>query len=73
MEVEGKFSGALSSISGLISRLNAPAIEINKQWGDLLRNQVGTKIKDNFIGDFKDFCQFIQSKFIFLSTTYQRT
>ncbi|XP_044594901.1 dynein axonemal heavy chain 8 [Cotesia glomerata] len=61
MEVEGKYSGALSSISGLISRQNSPALEINKQWGDLPRSQVGAKIRDNFIGDFKDFCQFIQT------------
>ena len=63
MEVDPKSKSALSGISDLISRLNEPAISTNVQWGELLKTEAGRKIKDNFIGDFKDFCVFLSSEF----------
>ncbi|XP_034939850.1 dynein heavy chain 8, axonemal [Chelonus insularis] len=61
LEVDDQCSGTLAGISQLISRLNEPAVQVNTQWGDLLKNRVlGLKIRNNFISDFKDFCNFLQ-------------
>ena len=63
MEVDPVSRCALSAISEFISRLNKPNIIANVQWGELLKSEAGRKIKDNFIGDFIDFCNFLSSKF----------
>lgn len=34
----------------------------NTQWGELTKSETGERIKDDFIGDFKDFCEFLSSK-----------
>ncbi|KAK0165144.1 hypothetical protein PV328_003692, partial [Microctonus aethiopoides] len=68
-EVDADTMSALAGISNLISRLNKPAVEANVQWGDLLKSESGQKIKKNFIGDFKDFCDFLQTTNVDLETS----
>ncbi|XP_024940596.1 dynein heavy chain 8, axonemal [Cephus cinctus] len=58
-EVDPATGNALAGISELISRLNERAISVNNQWGELSKTEAGLKIKQNFIGDFKDFCDFL--------------
>jgi hypothetical protein len=43
----------------------------NTQWGELSESEAGEKIKDEFIGDFKDFCEFLSSKQTFDSASIQ--
>ncbi|XP_018342058.1 PREDICTED: dynein heavy chain 8, axonemal [Trachymyrmex septentrionalis] len=58
-EVDPTSQSALAGISDLISRLHARTLTANTQWGELSKSEVGEKIKDDFIGDFKDFCEFL--------------
>ncbi|XP_046493196.1 dynein axonemal heavy chain 8 [Neodiprion pinetum] len=58
-EVDPISKSALAGISELVSRLNEPAISSNTLWGELNKSEAGQKIKQNFIGDFKDFCEFL--------------
>lgn len=53
---------ALAAISDLISRLHGRTLIANTQWGELSRSEAGEKIKNDFIGDFRDFCEFLNSK-----------
>ena len=62
MEVDPTSQSALAGISDLISRLHARTLTVNTQWGELSKSEAGEKIKDDFIGDFKDFCEFLNSK-----------
>lgn len=55
---------ALAAISELILRLNLPAITSNTIWGELSKNEAGEKVKNNFICDFSDFCEFLSSKIL---------
>ncbi|CAK9824517.1 Dynein axonemal heavy chain 8 [Anthophora retusa] len=58
-EVDPLSQSALGAISELILRLNLPAIFANTVWGELSKNEAGEKVKNNFICDFKDFCEFL--------------
>ncbi|KAL0129655.1 hypothetical protein PUN28_001727 [Cardiocondyla obscurior] len=58
-EVDPTSQSALAGISDLISRLHARTLTANMQWGELSKSEAGEKIKDDFIGDFKDFCEFL--------------
>ncbi|XP_018316536.1 dynein heavy chain 8, axonemal [Mycetomoellerius zeteki] len=58
-EVDPTSQSALAGISDLISRLHARTLSANTQWGELLKSEAGEKIKDDFISDFKDFCEFL--------------
>ncbi|CAL1673547.1 unnamed protein product [Lasius platythorax] len=58
-EVDHTSHSALAGISDLISRLHARTLTANVQWGELSRSETGDKIKDDFIGDFRDFCEFL--------------
>ncbi|XP_018400014.1 PREDICTED: dynein heavy chain 8, axonemal [Cyphomyrmex costatus] len=58
-EVDPTSQSALAGISDLISRLHARTLTVNTQWGELSKSEAGEKIKDDFIGDFKDFCEFL--------------
>ncbi|XP_018374249.1 PREDICTED: dynein heavy chain 8, axonemal [Trachymyrmex cornetzi] len=58
-EVDPTSQSALAGISDLISRLHVRTLTANTQWGELLKSEAGEKIKDDFIGDFKDFCEFL--------------
>ncbi|KAG5338491.1 DYH8 protein, partial [Acromyrmex heyeri] len=58
-EVDPTSQSALAGISDLISRLHARTLTANTQWGELSKSEAGEKIKDDFIGDFKDFCIFL--------------
>ncbi|EFN74803.1 Dynein heavy chain 8, axonemal [Camponotus floridanus] len=58
-EVDYTSYSALAGISDLISRLHARTLTANTQWGELSRSETGEKIKDDFIGDFRDFCEFL--------------
>lgn len=53
---------ALAGVSDLISRLHVRTLTVNTQWGELTKSETGEKMKDNFVGDFKDFCEFLSSK-----------
>ncbi|XP_018048480.1 PREDICTED: dynein heavy chain 8, axonemal [Atta colombica] len=59
VEVDPTSQSALAGISDLISRLHARTLTVNTQWGELSKSEAGEKIKDDFIGDFKDFCEFL--------------
>lgn len=61
-EVDPTSKSALAGISDLISRLHVRTLTANTQWGELSKCEIGEKIKDDFIGDFKDFCEFLSSK-----------
>lgn len=61
-EVDYTSYSALAGISDLISRLHARTLTANTQWGELSRSETGEKIKDDFIGDFRDFCEFLNSE-----------
>ncbi|XP_067209496.1 dynein axonemal heavy chain 8 [Linepithema humile] len=58
-EVDPISKSALAAISDLISRLHARTLIVNTQWGELSKSEIGGKIRDDFIGDFKDFCEFL--------------
>ncbi|XP_026831330.1 dynein heavy chain 8, axonemal [Ooceraea biroi] len=58
-EVDSTSKSALAGISDLISRLHVRTLTANTQWGELSKSETGEKIKDDFIGDFKDFCEFL--------------
>lgn len=53
----------IAAVTGLIARLNEPALELKTQWGDLLSSESGRKIKANFMGDFRLFCEFLQGQY----------
>ncbi|XP_023289105.1 dynein heavy chain 8, axonemal isoform X4 [Orussus abietinus] len=59
VEVNPKTGNSLAGISDLICQLNEPAIIFNTQWHELLKSEAGHKTKQNFIGDFKDFSEFL--------------
>lgn len=61
-EVDPVSKNALAAISDLISRLHVRTLIANTQWGELSKSEIGRKIRDDFIGDFKDFCEFLSSK-----------
>nr|XP_031825788.1 dynein heavy chain 8, axonemal [Nomia melanderi] len=58
-EVNPISQSALAAISELILRLNLPAITTNTLWGELSKNEAGEKVINNFICDFRDFCEFL--------------
>ncbi|XP_029675665.1 LOW QUALITY PROTEIN: dynein heavy chain 8, axonemal-like [Formica exsecta] len=58
-EIDHTSHSALAGISDLISRLHGRTLIANMQWGELSRSETGEKIKDDFIGDFRDFCEFL--------------
>jgi len=67
--VDPTSQSALAGISDLISRLHARTLTANTEWGELSKSEAGEKIKDDFIGDFKDFCEFLRSnnlRFVFI-------
>jgi len=61
-EVDPVSKCVLPGIFNLISRLHMRTLIANTQWGELSESEVGEKIKDEFIGDFKDFYEFLRSK-----------
>ncbi|KAL6445584.1 hypothetical protein ACFW04_000844 [Cataglyphis niger] len=58
-EMDHASHSALAAISDLISRLHGRTLIANTQWGELSRSEAGEKIKNDFIGDFRDFCEFL--------------
>ncbi|XP_043247781.1 dynein axonemal heavy chain 8 [Colletes gigas] len=68
-EVDPASPSALAAISELILRLNLPAIVANTMWGELSKNEAGEKVKNNFICDFRDFCEFLSMIKIDLENT----
>ncbi|XP_036143732.1 dynein heavy chain 8, axonemal [Monomorium pharaonis] len=58
-EVDPTSRCVLAGISDLISRLHVRTLTANTQWGELSKSEIGEKMKDNFIGNFKDFCEFL--------------
>ncbi|XP_026672559.1 dynein heavy chain 8, axonemal-like [Ceratina calcarata] len=62
-------SQALAAISELILRLNLPAIVANTVWGELSKTEAGEKVKNNFICDFRDFCEFLSMTKLDLENT----
>ncbi|XP_076295220.1 dynein heavy chain 8, axonemal kl-3 [Lasioglossum baleicum] len=68
-EVDPVSQSALAAISELILRLNLPAITANTVWGELSKNEAGEKVKNNFICDFRDFCEFLSMTKIDLGST----
>ncbi|KAK9298339.1 hypothetical protein QLX08_008257 [Tetragonisca angustula] len=58
-EVDPVSQSALAAISDVILRLNLPAIIVNKVWGELSKSEAGDKVINNFICDFRDFCEFL--------------
>ncbi|XP_014480405.1 PREDICTED: dynein heavy chain 8, axonemal [Dinoponera quadriceps] len=58
-EVDPTSKSALAGVSDLISRLHVRTLTANTQWGELTKSEAGEKMRDNFIGDFKDFCEFL--------------
>ncbi|CAD1473088.1 unnamed protein product [Heterotrigona itama] len=58
-EVDPVSQSALAAISDVILRLNLPAIIANKVWGELSKSEAGDKVTNNFICDFRDFCEFL--------------
>lgn len=61
-EVDPLTRSALAALSDLILRLNLPAIIANTAWGELSKSETGEKVINNFICDFRDFCEFLSSK-----------
>ncbi|XP_076166225.1 dynein heavy chain 8, axonemal kl-3 [Ptiloglossa arizonensis] len=68
-EVDPISHSALAAVSELILRLNLPAVIANTMWGKLLENEASKKVKNNFICDFRDFCEFLSTTTIDLENT----
>ncbi|XP_076759064.1 dynein heavy chain 8, axonemal kl-3 [Xylocopa sonorina] len=68
-EVDPASQNTLAAISDLILRLNLPAITANTIWGELSKSETGEKVKNNFICDFRDFCEFLSMTTIDLENT----
>ncbi|CAL7938026.1 unnamed protein product [Xylocopa violacea] len=68
-EVDPVSQNALAAISDLILRLNLPAITANTVWGELSKSETGEKVKNNFICDFRDFCEFLSMTTMDLENT----
>ncbi|XP_047349425.1 dynein axonemal heavy chain 8 isoform X3 [Vespa velutina] len=60
-EVDLTSQSPIAAISDLISRLNEPAIKANVQWGELSKTERGFITAKNFIHDFSDFCEFLNT------------
>lgn len=63
MEIDPKSENIASKISQLMNRLHKPVLIACTEWGELFKTESGRKMKNDFIGDFKDFCNFLCSKF----------
>ncbi|KOX80134.1 Dynein heavy chain 8, axonemal [Melipona quadrifasciata] len=68
-EVDPLSQSALAAISNVILRLNLPAIIVNKAWGELSKSEAGDKVINNFICDFRDFCEFLSMTKLDLENT----
>ncbi|OAD58895.1 Dynein heavy chain 8, axonemal [Eufriesea mexicana] len=68
-EVDPLSQSALAALSDLILRLNLPAIIANTAWGELSKSETGEKVINNFICDFRDFCEFLSMTKIDLENT----
>ncbi|EFN77895.1 Dynein heavy chain 8, axonemal [Harpegnathos saltator] len=53
-EVDPTSKSALGGVSDLISRLHMRTLTVDTQWGQLTKN-----MRNDFVGDFKDFCEFL--------------
>ncbi|XP_051153326.1 dynein axonemal heavy chain 8 isoform X1 [Leptopilina boulardi] len=59
VEIDPESEKIISEISQLMNRLCKPVLIACSEWGELFKTESGRKMKENFIGDFKDFCKFL--------------
>ncbi|XP_034179159.2 dynein heavy chain 8, axonemal kl-3 [Osmia lignaria lignaria] len=68
-EADPVSQSALAAMSELILRFNLPAITVNTMWGELSKAEAGEKVINNFVCDFRDFCEFLSMTKLDLENT----
>lgn len=63
LDVQAANGNSVALLHNISHKLLQPSFNLNKEWGDLLKTEVGTKQQINFKGDFELFVDFLNRRY----------